>query len=263
MVFMPSTELLKDLLDAFELKILTDGDYVIKCLQEVGLDTSKLSLAAREIIIEDFRKFHKPLMKIDRDVTDTFKGFVNDTGNYSRTIPYLEIGTLELVANDDGTFVVKTNRNIGDNKKVEIGFYSSVGIELKREFYLEGFPSFGLITRNENLVTFTIQTFDRETKNKVKSEETFFVAPLINRGRTLELGAGYTRFSERFVREERSNEERDTITEYLQLITGLSPMLYTKNGEPITHKVAEDDESLYEELTVDYCEEITDFGMGL
>ena len=238
-----------DVLDAFKLRILTDDNYVLECLQKVGLDISKLSRSAVKIILKDFRRFFEPLIRTDDyDVTDTFKNFVNAHGNYSRTVNYLEIGNLILVPNDDGTFAVMTSRPIGTHTRIEKGFYSSAGIEMRRESYFKDFDSVDITTRNPDLVTFTSQRIDNKNK-EVEPEKTFFVDPQVREGRTLYIGSGYTRLTEGFSKEEKTPEEIKALTEYLQLITGLSPLIYTKDGEYNTSKNREDSDSLEEALT--------------
>ena len=196
----------------------SDFDELIK----LGLNADKLSVSAQEIILDDYLASKN--LPINGDLIDA-------NGNYQRQNPN---GLLfSVIPNDDFSFTVITRSKQGPRDVFcQVKEYSSFGIEFRRESFIEGHPVKDIITREDNLVVVSIQRINT-SNNEVVFEEHGFINPTIKSGRTLAQCGGYQKDIDGFMTEPRTQEEIAAIIDFLQGTTGLSPKMYTKNGESI------------------------------
>lgn len=181
MEFKPSNN---DVIDALKLRIMTDDDYVLDCLSEVGLNTSMLSRHAIEMILEDFRRKIEVRLKSDNhDATDTFKPFVNSKGNYQSDNSFEKF---TLVPNENGTFTIYTETPSSSSYLVRKKTFSSMGIEMRRETILEGNQVSDVFTR-EDRVFIKCQRISN-IDGSIIDESTTFVNPLINSRKNARIG---------------------------------------------------------------------------
>ena len=193
-------------------RLLTDDEYVFKCLTKAELKDSELSEAAKEMILEDFRKDIKSKgNKLDHsNVNDVLKPYVNSKGNYQSE-------QFTLVPNPDKTFRVFT-KTLDNDSKVCQKDYSTKGIEMRRIISSVNSPTKDIYIR-EDLVCIKHQRIDKKS-GQIIEESRSFIDPRIKDGKTLELSRSKLKLNE---------SEINTVKKYLLDLTELGK--YNVYGE--------------------------------
>ena len=193
-------------------RLLTDDEYVFKCLTKAGLKDSELSEAAKEMILEDFRKdIKRKGNKLDHsNVNDVLKPYVNSKGNYQSE-------QFTLVPNPDKTFRVFT-KTLDNDSIVCQKDYSTKGIEMRRIISSVNSSTKDIYIR-EDLVCIKHQRIDKKS-GQIIEESRSFIDPRIKDGKTLELSRSKLKFNE---------SEINTVKKYLLDLTELGK--YNVYGE--------------------------------
>ena len=190
-------------------RLLTDDEYVFKCLTKAGLKDSELSEAAKEMILEDFRKdIKRKGNKLDH--SNVLKTYVNSKGNYQSE-------QFTLVPNPDKTFRVFTKTLDNDSIFCQKE-YSTKGIEMRRIISSVNSSTKDIYIR-EDLVCIKHQRIDKKS-GQIIEESRSFIDPRIKDGKTLELSKSKLKFNE---------SEINTVKKYLLDLTELGK--YNVYGE--------------------------------
>lgn len=208
---------------------MQDTYYVVEeGLKKAGLNINNLSEDAKRLVIVDCQRYIEPRLSQVKDIDILFEKFVTPEGNYYNTMT--QNSSFMVIGNADKSFkvVIKSTDSFGTRFTEKS--YSSLGIEIQRRGFYEGTDVVDVTTREENMVVLRQQRINT-SDNSIISDEYEFIDPMAAQGRTLNLGGGYEKTIGEKSYEPRAQQEIDTIIDYLQLITGLSPKMYTKDGE--------------------------------